>query len=369
MKQVNRILQTALLFMSAIFLMTSCTKDLLNKGDINGIGEKLPSNSRPNPYEQLFDGMDVYVVGKEGNYATLWKNGVATRLSNGTKPANAKSIFIDNGTVYIAGVEDGKARLWVNGTGQNLIYGTVANSVAVKDGDVYVAGYAYHEYYSQDEKYAITGTLWKNGVLTDQNELPESLIDKLYSTASNLFVSGQDIYHSKYSYVDFYQMAAIFKNGVAIKSLPEGNEMSPDPVYINSLFVQGNNIYAVGDQDFQPFYLKNDNLTILSSAPGQKAKANSIFVANRSVYIAGDEGTRAKLWVNNNASYITGMNHASSIYIFGDKVFVAGSGSDLLPKSPIFARLYVNGTVINLSSGVAEATANDIVVVPGAGKK
>jgi hypothetical protein len=40
------------------------------------------------------DSGDVYVVGHDGNVAKLWKNGVATDLSNGTNVARAHSVFV-----------------------------------------------------------------------------------------------------------------------------------------------------------------------------------------------------------------------------------------------------------------------------------
>jgi S-adenosylhomocysteine hydrolase len=82
----------------------------------------------------------VYVAGRDGNVATLWKNGVAQNLANG---AVANSVFVSGNDVYVVGYEDGGngsvAKLWKNGVAQNLtainIYAmdnyAVANSVFV----------------------------------------------------------------------------------------------------------------------------------------------------------------------------------------------------------------------------------------------
>lgn len=94
----------------------------------------------PNHNVALFDSSDVYVIGRDGNYAMLWKNGIAAKLSNGSVPAGANAVFVDNGKIYVAGFEGDKVRLWIDGVGQDLIYGTNAMSVVVKDKDIYVAG-------------------------------------------------------------------------------------------------------------------------------------------------------------------------------------------------------------------------------------
>jgi hypothetical protein len=54
----------------------------------------------------------VYVVGKVGSAATLWKNGVPTTLSYN---AVASSVFVSGSDVYVAGQVDNYAALWKNG--------------------------------------------------------------------------------------------------------------------------------------------------------------------------------------------------------------------------------------------------------------
>ena len=39
---------------------------------------------------------NVYVAGYEGNVAKIWKNGVATNLTNGSISASASSVFVTN---------------------------------------------------------------------------------------------------------------------------------------------------------------------------------------------------------------------------------------------------------------------------------
>ena len=78
---------------------------------------------------------DVYVAGygsqaglDANRVATLWKNGVATRLTDGTWEAYARSVAVSGGDVYATGYEyDGAhyiAKVWKNGVATDLTDGT-----------------------------------------------------------------------------------------------------------------------------------------------------------------------------------------------------------------------------------------------------
>jgi hypothetical protein len=95
----------------------------------------------------------VYVAGYEQNssgvnVAKLWKNGIATNLTDGTHDASAQSVFVNGADVYAAGYEQNSngiymTKLWKNGVATNLTdstYNVYANSVYVSGSDVYVAG-------------------------------------------------------------------------------------------------------------------------------------------------------------------------------------------------------------------------------------
>lgn len=66
---------------------------------------------------------DVYVAGHEfqGTEAvvTLWENGTAQTITDGTRMAIATSVYVTDGDVYIAGYESNSvnyvAVLWKNG--------------------------------------------------------------------------------------------------------------------------------------------------------------------------------------------------------------------------------------------------------------
>jgi hypothetical protein len=122
---------------------------------------------------------NVYVAGYTTNaqqiyVATLWKNGVAQKLSDGKTNAQANSVFVSGEDVYVAGSVGGDAVLWKNGVAQNIA-GSV-NSIFVFGEDVYVAGY------TTNAQRIPVATLWKNGVAQKLSD------GKTYAQANSIFV-------------------------------------------------------------------------------------------------------------------------------------------------------------------------------------
>jgi hypothetical protein len=74
---------------------------------------------------------DVYAAGLEYNgstyVATVWKNGVATALTDGANDAQARSVYVVGSDVYAAGYEyNGSmyvAKVWKNGVATSLTDG------------------------------------------------------------------------------------------------------------------------------------------------------------------------------------------------------------------------------------------------------
>ena len=86
---------------------------------------------------------DVYVAGFETSgtkrVAKVWKNGVATSLTNGSNDASAVSVYVSGTDVYVAGAEVPNfyahaAKVWKNGVVSSLTNGVnsaVAHSIFV----------------------------------------------------------------------------------------------------------------------------------------------------------------------------------------------------------------------------------------------
>ena len=137
----------------------------------NGVATPLSNGSADAvAYAVFVAGSDVYVAGKDGNQAKLWKNGIAATLPvGGANKAVAYSVFVSGTDVYVAGREDdgtslnGYAKLWKNGVGSYLTvsgYGSLARSVVVENGEVVVAG-------AQSTGGAnIRAGVWRNGFFT-----------------------------------------------------------------------------------------------------------------------------------------------------------------------------------------------------------
>ena len=254
---------------------------------------------------------DIYVGGSEFNgiklVAKIWKNGVATSLTNGLSDAEANSVYVLGTDVYVAGYDGNVAKVWKNGGPTSLTNGSTiaaAHSVYVSGTDVYVAGYEY------------TGTksvakIWKNGVST-------SLSNGLnYAEATSVYVSGTDVYVAGHD----GNVAKIWKNGVAI-SLTNGSNYAE----AKSVYIMGTDVYVAGYEGSVAIVWKNGVATSLTNG-SNNAGAYSVYVSGNDVYVAGAENGPshgiAKVWINGIETSLPG-DHAFSVYVDGTDVYVAG---------------------------------------------
>jgi hypothetical protein len=267
-------------------------------------------------------GNDVYVAGLENNATQdvpkYWKNGVPVELTDGTNRSYANSIFVSGTDVYVAGgeqVSHTTAKYWKNGGPvilPDLGEGSLANSIFVSGQDVYVGGWVAKTaqldptHFVQSE----IASYWKNGVLTQ-------LADQLHtSMANSIFVSHGDIYVAGFACQDNEPncgVAGYWKNG-ALVQLANGSTAAA-----SSIFVSGADVYVAGNQynDFAEAW-KNTEVVQLSGSSARSA-ANQVVVSGGDVYIGGatenDNGNAvATYWKNGVSVPITDGTHAAAAF-------------------------------------------------------
>jgi len=248
---------------------------------VNGSPQYLTDGSTPSSANSVFvDDGNVYVAGFEVNsenisVAMLWKNGEPHPLTNGQDAAMAFSVFVDGNKVYVAGSENKdypvgsenegtsypEAKLWEmapNGAIQAETLSTdfsVAYSVFVDNGDVYIAGYRQAEIGTD-----FLARLWKNGVGQAFLNQQDNGVGRAVS------VDGGDIYVA-------------------------GNENLPG-TYIEAKLWKSNTVH-----------FSSENLI---SSGSSSSEAFSVFVDNGDVYVAGRaNATKATLWKNGTPHFLT----------------------------------------------------------------
>ena len=290
------------------------------------------------------------------NVATLWINGKAQHLTDGTYTAHARSVFVSENDVYVVGWERNEqgrsaAMLWKNGIPKKLSDGTDfagANFVFVSGTDVYIAGYS---------NGGAAATLWKNGVTQDLTDGTSAR----GAGATSVYVSGNDVYVS--GNVD--GKAVFWKNG-EIQYLTTGTNSGT-----TSIHVSGSDVYIVGSEDMNINTFSNSIAKLWKNGTAQNLTdktnftgwANSVFVSAGNVYVAGNDrgsifsgnfdgfkNSSATLWKNGVVQYHltngTNWELASSVFVSGNDVYVAGEDNGN-------AKLWKNRTAQNLGNGSA----------------
>lgn len=295
----------------------------------NGIATNLTAGTRSSVATSVYvSGSDIYVAGYEYNsafkfVAKFWKNGIATDLTNNNTYDNfATSIYVSGSDIYVAGYENNLstngtyslAKYWKNGIAVNLTNGTtynaVANSVFVSAGDIYVAGF------ENNAGSTTIAKLWKNGVATS--------LSISYGKASSVYVSGTDVYVAGWELnpASTKFVAKVWKNGVATNLTTGAFDAE-----VYSVFVSGTDIYATGWEN------------------------NSAAVRV------------AKVWKNGLPTSLTNGSYVAdgrSVCVLGNDVYVSGRErnniTDFIPK------IWKNGVSTNLTNGTPSSCGMSIFV-------
>jgi hypothetical protein len=268
-------------------------------------------------------GNDVYVAGIEGNgvqdVAKYWKNGVAVELTDPTNRGFANSIFVSGSDVYVAGGEQviptTIAKYWKNGNPVSLPdlgKGALANSIFVSGADVYVAGWVFKTTQLDPTHFRKTdvAAFWKNGVLT-------TLADGLTLTvAQSIFVAGGNVYVAGFACQDngpSCALATYWKNGTKVQ-LSDTRSTGA-----SSIFVSGADVYVAGNQLDSFGEAWKNQLPLQLTGTSERSAANQIAVSGGDVYVGGalvnnSAEPVATYWKNGTPVSITDGTHFATAF-------------------------------------------------------
>jgi len=215
-----------------------------------------------------------------------------------------------------------------------------AFSIYLSGNDVYVAGL--ERQHGIDpislEPYTSKATIWKNGSIYQR--LSNS---KYNSKANSVFVLGNDVYAVGYE-----------SNG---KPKFEGFFLANGPVFQRLINEEQGGEQIMISKHSSATIWKNGNVEYLSEGK-TSAEAKSVFVSGKDVYVAV-ESDLTTLWgkglliKNNKGQSLEGVNNkkesvANSVFVSGGDIYVAGSKRDsqpgvFSPGTPFRAVIWKNG--------------------------
>jgi len=294
---------------------------------------------------------DVYVGGHiiNSNYkwvATIWKNGEASYLTNGTTYSEVNDITVAGNDVYAVGYEQINtnkiAKLWKNGVATDLSDGLKSEeaiAIAVVGNDIYVAGT------QNDSKTNITiAKVWKNGIATNLESANTS-----YSkdTPTSINISGNDVFVSGLKGNGTESFAKFWKNGIAV-NLTNGQTNA----VVNDILVVGSDVYAVGRISSKAKCWKNNVLTSDLIIEQDSYEAKKIVSEGSDIYILGHNYSNSinqiRLWKNGSAINIANPLEdvmPGDIAISGSDNYVCGT---LKAGNKNYAVYYKNQVKIDL---------------------
>ncbi|HSZ86892.1 MAG TPA: hypothetical protein VK787_12740 [Puia sp.] len=225
--------------------------------------------------------------------------------------------------IYITGTIVNYGVLWNSGTISYLSDTTnppsYAGPIFVNGNDMYIAG---SEVYGA----ARAATYWKNGIAT---HLTSPTINAFINS---IFVSGNDVYAVGGGYNVFAGTLSViyWKNGVGVilDSSTDVNHVYTNISSANSIYVSDTDVYIGGENSVGAYYSKNGVVTNINSF-----YCTAIFVSGSDVYAVADEVVNnfsvASYWKNgtpvNLVTSPSSNSDAEAIFIFGSDIYVSGS--------------------------------------------
>jgi hypothetical protein len=262
--------------------------------------------------------------------------------------------------VYIAGEMGNRGVLW--NSGSTLYLPDTSNGpshasdVFVSGTDVYVCGDEYKGNYR-------LATIWLNGV-------PSSFASPtLNSTISSIFVSASDIYAIGIGYNSFGGTIYLlyWKNGVA--SILDSNSASgnifSNPSAINCIYVSGSDVYIGGNNHVSGCYWTNGVATNLNAS-----SCTSLFVSGSDVYAVANTSVNGfsipTYWKNavpvSLPAPSNSNGYAQSIFVSGSDIYVAGE--QVSQGIPILA-VWKNDVLLPLQGQQTDTTYIQSMYVSG----
>ena len=293
-------------FLKITFFIFACIAFSCSKKE----DEAVSSEQVYPPYEYK---ANIYVAGNMGNKATIWKNGTATDLPDGTI---ATGVFVSGNDVYACGYKriilTNKGRYWKNGVATILSssYNSITvNSIFVSGGVVYCCGSV------QNLAEGYKACYWKDGVLTILSNVAGNNAD---DEATGIYVSGTNVYIcGTVREGAFDPITKVWK--IVGANNPTVTALSTNVIdtFATGLTVIGSDVYVSGHEqnrnrtNRKPVYFKNLVKTYLPISSGAvEGNTKGITASGSDVYSSGYElsnlaSSQSYFWKNGVATNLT----------------------------------------------------------------
>ena len=309
-----------------------------NTGNSYGYWKNSTFNLLPDctsAYAMVGVNTDIYVAGPaKSNTPTYWKNGTEIQLS--TQQGYTFSVTKSGADLYFLGLIGNSYYVWKNGTASVLkttsssdIGGSNAgyyenNTIAVSNGDVYVAGSQY-----LGNSTILKATVWKNGTpidLTDGISSPSAWANTVYVSGSDVYVAGIEEIRDPVTNGIINQAPTLWKNGVATHLSAPINNLYNN---VSCIIVVGSDVYVGGQYNGKGVVWKNGAIINASAYAVAENVASMFLYNNTDLYFAGASSVWGEngYWKNGNfvimnpgcgvaSSTCAGTNASQSVSIY-----------------------------------------------------